>query len=61
MYKRKSLGTGADGLGLTVDSAIYWLCGFGKITSSLRFCPLISKQRKLILVMCPPEFLGGSN
>lgn len=61
LYKRRNLSTGADGLGLTVDSNIYQLCGFEQITSSLGSCSLIYKQRLLILIMCLPEFLGGSN
>ena len=60
LYKR-NLSIGDDGLSLTVDSAIYQLCGFGQITSSLRSCSLIYKQMTLILVMYFLVFLGASD
>ena len=60
LYKR-NLSIGDDGLSLTVDFAIYQLCGFGQITSSLRSCSLIYKQMTLILVMYFLVFLGASD
>lgn len=60
MYKG-SLSIRANGLSLSVDSAIYQLCGFWQITSSLRSCSLIYKQKTLILDMCFLGFLGSSD